>query len=94
MTLAPNLLDNGGKFSTSREPARSIALLTIAPAVNSGLVSRSGGRAARNCVSTISPGTVTGHASAGGAFPADVDFMNSEISGFLDLVTRKGKGLE
>jgi hypothetical protein len=29
-------------------------------------------------------GTVTGHASAGGAFPADVDFLNREISGFFD----------
>ena len=37
-------------------------------------------------VTTISPGTVTGHASAGGAFPADVDFLNREISQFLDLV--------
>src|SRR6266853_4592456 len=33
-------------------------------------------------VMTISPGTVTGHASAGGAFPADVDFLNREISQF------------
>ena len=45
-------------------------------------------------VSTISPGTVTGHASAGGGFPADVDFMNGEIGAFLDLVTQKGKKLE
>jgi len=44
-------------------------------------------------VSTISPGTVTGHASAGGAFPADVDFLNREISQFLDLVTRNGQRL-
>ena len=42
-------------------------------------------------VTTISPGTVTGHASAGGAFPADVDFLNQEISQFLDLVTQNGK---
>src|SRR6187431_3759636 len=42
-------------------------------------------------VTTISPGTVTGHASAGGAFPADVDFLNREISQFLDLVTQNGK---
>ena len=42
-------------------------------------------------VMTISPGTVTGHASAGGAFPADVDFLNREISLFLDLVTQNGK---
>jgi len=45
-------------------------------------------------VSTIGPGTVTGHASAGGVFPADVDFLNGEISGFLDLVTQKGKRLQ
>jgi len=40
---------------------------------------------------TISPGTITGHASAGGAFPADVDFLNREIAQFLDLVTQYGK---
>jgi homoserine O-acetyltransferase/O-succinyltransferase len=45
-------------------------------------------------VSTISPGTVTGHASAGGALPADVDFFNGEIGGFLDIVTQKGKRLK
>ncbi|TQF34209.1 alpha/beta fold hydrolase [Bradyrhizobium sp. UNPA324] len=32
---------------------------------------------------TISPGTVTGHASAGGFNPADVDFLNREVRGFL-----------
>ena len=44
-------------------------------------------------VVTISPGTVTGHASAGGAFPADVDFLNREISGFVDLVTDREQKL-
>jgi homoserine O-acetyltransferase/O-succinyltransferase len=29
-------------------------------------------------VTTISPGTVTGHASAGGGFPTDVEFLNHE----------------
>jgi len=43
---------------------------------------------------TISPGTVTGHAAAGGAFPADVDFLNREISAFLDTVTDKGLKLQ
>jgi homoserine O-acetyltransferase len=38
-------------------------------------------------VTTISPGTVTGHASAAGVFPADVDFLNRETSAFFDLVT-------
>jgi homoserine O-acetyltransferase/O-succinyltransferase len=33
---------------------------------------------------TISPGTVTGHASAGGAIPADVEFLNRETAVFLD----------
>jgi homoserine O-acetyltransferase/O-succinyltransferase len=43
---------------------------------------------------TISPGTVTGHAAAGGAFPADVDFLNREIGQFLDLVTQNGAKLK
>ena len=42
---------------------------------------------------TISPGSVTGHASAGGFFPADVEFLNREVSGFLDGVTEGGKRL-
>ena len=40
---------------------------------------------------TISPGSVTGHASAGGFFPADVEFINREASGFLDGATEGGK---
>jgi homoserine O-acetyltransferase len=45
-------------------------------------------------VVTISPGTVTGHAAAGGAFPADVDHINREVSGFLDTVTQNGRKLD
>jgi len=33
---------------------------------------------------TISPGTVTGYASAGGGDPADVEFLNRETMAFLD----------
>lgn len=44
-------------------------------------------------VVTISPGTVTGHAAAGGGFPADVDFLNRETGAFLDLVTQNGRRL-
>jgi homoserine O-acetyltransferase len=40
---------------------------------------------------TISPGTITGHAAAGGAIPADVEFLNRETSVFLDAVTDGGK---
>src|SRR3984885_8474724 len=36
---------------------------------------------------TISPGTITGHASAGGFNPADVEFLNREAGAFLDEVT-------
>jgi homoserine O-acetyltransferase/O-succinyltransferase len=36
---------------------------------------------------TISPGTVTGHASAGGGIPADVEFLNRETTAFLGSVT-------
>ena len=35
---------------------------------------------------TISPGTVTGHASAAGLMPADVEFLNREVGKFLDGV--------
>lgn len=42
---------------------------------------------------TISPGTVTGHASAGGAIASDVEFLNRETSAFLDAVTEGGKKL-
>lgn len=39
---------------------------------------------------TISPGSVTGHASAGGAIPADVDFLNREVGAFLTSVKANG----
>ncbi|WP_298276331.1 alpha/beta fold hydrolase [uncultured Bradyrhizobium sp.] len=44
-------------------------------------------------IKTISPGSVTGHASAGGFFPADVEFLNRETGAFLDGVTDGGKRL-
>ncbi len=45
-------------------------------------------------IKTISPGTVTGHAAAGGAIPADVEFLNREVGAFLDAVTDGGKKLD
>jgi len=44
------------------------------------------------CV-TINPLSVTGHLSAGGGIPADVEFLNREIGAFLDIVTDRGKKL-
>jgi homoserine O-acetyltransferase/O-succinyltransferase len=43
-------------------------------------------------VVTISPGTVTGHASAGGDFPADVEFLNHETVSFLEGLNPGGSG--
>jgi homoserine O-acetyltransferase/O-succinyltransferase len=45
-------------------------------------------------VVTISPGAVRGHASAGGFFPEDVEFLNRETGAFLDGVTEGGKKLQ
>jgi homoserine O-acetyltransferase/O-succinyltransferase len=45
-------------------------------------------------IKTISPGSVTGHASAGGFFPADVEFLNRETGAFLGGVTDGGKKLD
>jgi homoserine O-acetyltransferase len=54
--------------------------------------------AARNIrdvkVVTIRPSSVTGHAAAGGAFPADVDFINRESTEFLNQVTAGGRKLD
>ena len=41
---------------------------------------------------TISPGTVTGHAAAGGAIPADVEFLNREMGAFLRQCEEAGLG--
>ncbi len=44
------------------------------------------------CV-TINPSSVTGHLAAGGVIPADVEFLNREIAGFLETVTDQGRKL-
>ena len=44
-------------------------------------------------VVTIRPESVTGHAAAGGANAADVEFINRETTAFLDQVTEGGKRL-
>ena len=44
-------------------------------------------------VMTISPGTTTGHAAAGGGFPADVEFINRQSGEFLEFVTNRGRTL-
>jgi len=75
--------------------AKTLIMVGTKDLLNPEWESREAARYIRDVrVSTISPGTVTGHASAGGVFPADVDFLNGEISGFLDLVTQKGKRLQ
>jgi homoserine O-acetyltransferase len=44
-------------------------------------------------VVTIRPESVTGHAAAGGANAADVEFINREAAAFLEQVTEGGKRL-
>jgi homoserine O-acetyltransferase/O-succinyltransferase len=43
-------------------------------------------------VVTISPGTVTAHASAGGGFPGDVEFLNRETAKFVSDLKTDGSG--
>ncbi len=45
------------------------------------------------CV-TINPSSVTGHFAASGLIPADVEFLNQEMSSFFDIVTDRGKRLK
>jgi len=42
---------------------------------------------------TIRPESITGHAAAGGANAADVEFINRETAAFLEQVTEGGKRL-
>jgi homoserine O-acetyltransferase len=75
--------------------AKTLILLGVKDLLNPEWEPQDAARYIRDVrVVTISPGTVTGHASAGGLFPADVDFLNRETSTFLDLVTERGKKLE
>lgn len=71
--------------------AKTLVLVGTKDLLNPEWEAREAARYIRDVrVTTISPGTVTGHASAGGVFPADVDFLNREIAAFLDLVTKRG----
>ncbi len=75
--------------------ARTIILTGVKDLLNPEWEPQDAARYIRDVrVVTISPGTVTGHASAGGVFPADVDFLNGEIGAFLDLVTARGRKLQ
>jgi homoserine O-acetyltransferase len=74
--------------------AAAVAVLVSASAIAHTLESIEAARYIKDVrVMTISPGTVTGHASAGGGIPSDIDFLNREIAGFLDVVSENGKKL-
>ncbi len=74
--------------------AKTLILLGSKDLLNPEYEARDAARFIRDVrVVTISPGTVTGHASAGGLFPADVDFLNRETGAFLDVVTGGGRTL-
>ncbi len=74
--------------------AKSLILTGTKDLLNPEFEPRAAARSIPNArVVTISPGTVTGHASAGGALPDDVAFLNREAANFIDLVTEHGKRL-
>ncbi|HWX63708.1 alpha/beta fold hydrolase [Bradyrhizobium sp.] len=75
--------------------ARTLILTGTKDLLNPEFEPREAGKNITNVkMMTISPGTVTGHASAGGAGAADVEFLNREASAFLDSVTDGGKRLD
>ena len=75
--------------------AKTLILLGIKGLLNPEWEPQDAARAIRDAkVVTISPGSVTGHAAAGGAIPADVEFINREAAAFLDQVTEGGKRLD
>src|SRR3954465_1412079 len=74
--------------------ARTLILTGTKDLLNPEFESLEAGKNIPNAtMKTISPGTVTGHAAAGGGFPADVEFLNKETAAFLDAVTG-GKKLD
>jgi homoserine O-acetyltransferase len=75
--------------------AKTLILLGTKDLLNPEWEPQDGARNIRDVkVLTIRPGSVTGHAAAGGAFPADVDFINRETAVFLDQVTAGGRKLD
>ena len=75
--------------------AKTLVMLGIKDLLNPEWEPDEAARAIPNAkVITISPGSVTGHAAAGGAIPADVTFINREAAAFLNQVTDGGKKLD
>src|SRR3954447_1877291 len=75
--------------------ARTLILTGTKDLLNPEFEPLEAGKAIPNVtMKTISPGTVTGHAAAGGGIPADVEFLNRETVAFLDAVTDGGKKLD
>jgi len=75
--------------------ARTLILTGTKDLLNPEFEPTEAGKAIPNVtMTTINPGTVTGHASAGGLFPADVEFLNREVGAFLAGATEGGKKLK
>ena len=74
--------------------AKSLILVGTKDLLNPEFEPRAAARSIPNVrVVRIWPGTVTGHASASGASPDDVAFLNRETANFLDMVTEHSKRL-
>jgi homoserine O-acetyltransferase/O-succinyltransferase len=75
--------------------AKTLVMLGIKDLLNPEWEPEDAARAIPNSrVITISPGSVTGHAAAGGAIAADVAYINREAAAFLNQVTDGGKKLD
>ena len=74
--------------------AKTLILLGTKDLLNPEWEPREAARSIRDVkVVAVRPESVTGHAAAGGAIPADVEFINRETAAFLDQVTDGGKRL-
>ncbi len=71
--------------------AKTLILVGTKDLLNPEYEARESARYIRDVrVQTISPGTVTGHAAAGGGMPADVDYLNRQTGDFLQLLAPRG----
>ncbi len=93
VATTPGMNGDAGKALQAIK-ARTLILLGTKDLLNPEWEPEDAARSIRNAkVVTISPGSVTGHAAAGGAIAADVEFINRETASFLDQVTDGGKKL-
>jgi hypothetical protein len=84
-------VDRRGARNDAPRKAKTLILTGTKNLLNPEFEPQAAAKAIKNVrVVTISPGRVSGHASAGAGFPADVEFLNRETASFLDSVKACG----